>query len=56
MVENEDWMMRPVMRGMCSYENLSNGTLDLFDVARMNEAIDVEEENRSRVQKWLNAK
>jgi hypothetical protein len=49
MVGEEDWIMRPVLRGMCTMEGLKDGTLDLEDVALMNEAIDVEEENRRRI-------
>jgi len=45
---NEDWLMRPVLRGLCRYESLVDGTLDLLDVSIMNEAIDVQDENESR--------
>lgn len=45
MAEGEDWLLRPVLEGMCQYESLMNGTLDLADVARMNEALDVRQEN-----------
>ena len=41
----EDWLMRPILRGMCLYESAKNGTLDLHDFAIMNEAMDVEIEN-----------
>jgi len=34
------------MHGMCQYESLKNGALDLCDVALMNEYLDVTEENR----------
>lgn len=43
-------LMRPVLRGMCKMESLKDGTLDLVDVAIMNEAIDVQEENERRLQ------
>lgn len=43
--------MRPVLRGMCKYESLLDGTLSLVDVALMNEAINVDEENRARITK-----
>jgi hypothetical protein len=49
MASGEDWVMRPVLRGLCRYESLIDGTLDLFDVARMNEAIDVNDENERRI-------
>lgn len=41
--------MRPVLRGMCLYESLENGALDLCAVAQMNEALDVDQENRIRI-------
>jgi uncharacterized small protein (DUF1192 family) len=41
--------MRPVMRGFCRYESLIDGTLSLFDVAELNDAIDVLDENNHRV-------
>ena len=44
----EDWILRPVMRGMCKYESLLDGTLDLADIALMNDALDVQEENEER--------
>lgn len=40
--------MRPAIRGMCKYESLKDGTLDLEDVARMNDALDVVDENERR--------
>ena len=40
--------MRPCMEGMCLYESLKDGTLSLFDVARMNDALDVKNENQRR--------
>lgn len=45
----EDWIMRPVLRGLCRYESLIDGTLDLFDIARMNEALDCHDENERRL-------
>lgn len=42
----EDWLLRPVVRQLCRYESLKDGTLDLADIALMNEALDVIEENR----------
>jgi hypothetical protein len=40
--------MRPVARGMCKYESLKDGTLDLADVALMNDTLDVQDENERR--------
>jgi hypothetical protein len=36
---------------MCHYESLSNGALDLADIALMNDALDASDENERRVQK-----
>lgn len=51
MSNNEDWLMRPVLARLCSFESLKNGTLSLFDLVRLNEALDVQEENTYRVSK-----
>jgi hypothetical protein len=48
MADEEDWLMRPVIEGMCRYESLKDCTIDLEDVARMNEALDVRAENERR--------
>lgn len=50
MTSGEDWLLRPVLRGMCQYESLLNGRLSLIDIAKMNEALDVEAENNFRMQ------
>lgn len=41
----EDWLLRPVVRQMCRYESLKDGTIDLADIALMNDALDVVAEN-----------
>ncbi len=41
--------MRPVLRGCCSYESLIDGKLNLLDLARLNDAIDVADENARRL-------
>lgn len=56
MQDNEDWLLRPVTSGMCKYESLIDGTLDLYDVAVMNEALDVQAENSRRVNDYLSSK
>ena len=50
MAGGEDWLMRPVLAGMCRYESLRDrsGLVRLFDIARMNEALDVQSENEYR--------
>lgn len=50
----EDWLMRPVMEGLCRYESLKDGSLDLVDVALLNESIDVRDENQDRMHAALN--
>lgn len=48
MADDTDWIMRPVLDGMCSYESLISTELDLSDIARMNDALDVKLENERR--------
>jgi len=55
MNDEEYWVMRPVLEGMCQYESLVNGSLDLADLARMNEALDVRNENRARADEAMAA-
>lgn len=50
MADEEDWLLRPVIHGLCRYESLLDGTLSLDDVSRMNEALDVMQENQLRQQ------
>ena len=51
MADGEDWIMRPVIEGLCKYESLLDGTLDLADISRLNESLDVKYENESRYQR-----
>lgn len=48
MHEHEDWIFRPVLRGLIRYESLFDSSLDLAAIALINEALDVEAENVSR--------
>ena len=48
MADEEDWLMRPVAEGMCRYESLLDGTIDLEAIARMNDCLDVRYENERR--------
>lgn len=48
--------MRPVIRGMCKYESLTDGSLDLCDVALMNEALDVADTNAYRAHEAVTRK
>lgn len=51
MAQEEDWLFRPVMRGLIRGESLLDGAVDLEYVALLNEAIDVERENQMRSRK-----
>lgn len=51
MTEKEDWLLRPVIDGLCRYESLKDGTLGMEDIAIMNEALDVRAENDNRYRK-----
>ncbi len=53
MTGGEDWIMRPVLEGLCKFESLRDGTLTLMDIAYMNEAIDVRNENSMRTEESL---
>lgn len=56
MVEQEDWLFRPVLRGLIKAESLVDGSVDLAYVALLNEAIDVEIENQFRYRKHVKSK
>lgn len=49
MSNGEDWLMRPVLAGICRYESLHDRSLSLNDFANMNEAMDVHAENTRRL-------
>jgi hypothetical protein len=53
MGSGDDWLMRPVLRGMCRFESLKNGAVDLYDIALMNDALDVQDENERRLSEAL---
>ena len=50
MSSQEDWVLRPILKGLCSYESIYSGALSLLDFVKMNEALDVEAENIRRAQ------
>lgn len=52
MAEDEDWLFRPVLRGLISGESLLGTNIDLAYVALLNEALDVEQENQYRAQEY----
>lgn len=47
--DGEAWLLRPVERGLCRYESLKDGVLDLRDIAIMNDYLDVLAENQHRI-------
>lgn len=49
MPNGEDWLLIPVHEGMCRYESLIDGTLDLSDIAKMNDSLLVRAENKERI-------
>jgi len=50
--DGEDFLMRPVIEGVCRYESLKDGTLDLADFARMNDWLDLKADNDARIARW----
>jgi hypothetical protein len=53
--DEEDWLLGPVMAGLCKYESLLDGTLDLADIALMNDALAVRRDNEALAQERLKA-
>jgi hypothetical protein len=53
MPDDLDWLYAPVAAGWIRYESLVDYTLDLEDVAEMNEALAVRSENQSRIEDAL---
>lgn len=54
MTDGTDWLMAPVLAGVCQYVWLIDGSIGLADVARMNEAMLVRAENERRAQAAAN--
>lgn len=52
MMGEEDWLFRPVMRGMIKAESLLDCSVDLAFIDLLNEAIEVEAENTHRNQQY----
>ncbi|MDE2403047.1 MAG: hypothetical protein KGL90_15430 [Burkholderiales bacterium] len=48
--------MRPVLRGLCKYESLKDGTLGLEDIALMNDALEVAADNQRIAQEAFTEK
>ena len=41
-------MLRPVISGLIKYESLLDGTLTIYDIALLNDALDIKAENEMR--------
>lgn len=54
MKDGEGFLLRPVLSQLCRYESLIDCTLDLADIATLNEALDVRDENTRRVNEYHN--
>jgi len=52
----EDWLLAPVLEGMCKYESLLDGTLGLEDIALMNDALAVRADNQAAARRALDPK
>ena len=50
MYDGLDYLLAPVTAGMCKYESLIDGKLDLLDIAIMNDALRAKNENEHRAQ------
>ncbi|WP_445658529.1 DUF6889 family protein [Achromobacter sp. NCFB-sbj8-Ac1-l] len=40
-------MLAPVLEGLCKYESLKDGSLDLADIALLNDALSVRADNKA---------
>ncbi|WP_443111515.1 DUF6889 family protein [Burkholderia sp. FERM BP-3421] len=49
----EDWILAPVLEGLCTFESLKDGTLDLADVALLNDALAVRADNHAALRRKL---
>lgn len=49
-------MLAPVVANLCKYESLIDGTLDLLDIAILNDALAVKAENDARARKAVEKK
>jgi hypothetical protein len=45
MTSGRDWLMRPVLEHLVSYDKLLDGSISINDIAEMNEAMDVQAHN-----------
>lgn len=52
MPDGEDWLYRPILEGLCKYESLKDGSIDLEDIAIMNDALDCKLDNDHIFAEW----
>ncbi len=50
--DGEDYLMNPVDAGYISYGKLLDGSVDLADIARMNDWLGLKADNEARIAKW----
>ncbi len=50
--DGEDYLMRPVDAGYIQYPDLLSGVVDLSDIARMNDWLDLKADNEARIARW----
>ena len=55
MPEGEGFLVRPVDAGLIPYTALKDGTVDLADIARMNDWLELKADNENRIAKWREA-
>ena len=56
MPDRSEWLFRPALRGMCDARGLRNGDLRIEYVAKLNDVLDVAEENERRAYKAAEGK
>jgi len=49
----EDYLLAPVLAGLCKYESLKDGTIDLSDIALMNDALACKADNEALARETL---
>jgi hypothetical protein len=54
MASGEDFLMRPVLAGILPYIELNRNRLTLYDIALLNDALDVKNENERRLYEGFN--
>lgn len=53
--DGEDFLMRPVDAGLISYVALKDGSVDLADIARLNDWLDLKADNHNHIVEWKQA-